>query len=141
MKIDMKLLLNWCCYYLFALIIGAIIVSNFFMLPVFISMDWTDPQTFIEVLRVILFWVIGIEFARLLLSYQTEIVIELMAFVVARKLLLVEDDMMSVTLGIVAIIVLFMVREYIVNKPSTPLQLTKPLTLAKVKQKANSDNP
>lgn len=107
--------LRWASYYFFALIFMAILVSNVSLLPVFLKLDWTNIQTFIEALRIILFWVIGIEFARLLIEYKTRIVIELLIFVIARKMLLMEDDIYAVAVGSVTIALLIVVWHYLQN--------------------------
>lgn len=113
MKKICQKLVEYISYYIFFLIIAAIIVSNIFTLPVFVTLDWSNIQTLIEVMKVILFWIIGIEFARLLLEYRTALVIELLVFVVARKLLFVEDDFSSVFIGVAIIIALFLVLRFI----------------------------
>lgn len=108
-----SLLLKWLTYYFFFLIVAAVVVSNIAFIPVFLALDWGNIQTFVEVLRVILFWVIGVEFARLLIEYKSEIVIELLIFVIARKLLLLDDDIVSVSLAAFTIVVLLLSLAYI----------------------------
>lgn len=113
MKQFCQTIVEYVSYYIFFLIIGAIVISNIFTLPVFVTLDWSNIQTLIEVMKVILFWIIGIEFARLLLEYRTTLVIELLVFVVARKLLFVEDDFSAVFTGVAIIIALFLILRFI----------------------------
>ena len=113
-----KLILQGFSYYFFFLIVLAIVISNIYTIPVFLTLDWSNIQTLVEFLRVALFWVIGIEFARLLIEYKTEIVIELLVFVLARKILLLEDNVPMVSLGAVTIILLMIVRHLLVKRES-----------------------
>lgn len=113
-----NIILRYFSYYFFFLIIVAIVVSNIYTIPVFTTLDWSNIQTLVEFLRVALFWVIAVEFARLLIEYKTEIVIELLVFVLARKILLIEDNVPMVALGVVVIILLMMVRHLLVKRQS-----------------------
>lgn len=118
-----SIVLTWATYYLFFLILAAIVVSNVAFLPVFTSLDWSNIQTFVEVLRVILFWAIGIEFARLIIEYKPEIVIELLIFVIARKLLLIEDDIIGVSVASLVIAILLITLTFI-QHPNTKSMFT-----------------
>ncbi|MFW6210282.1 MAG: hypothetical protein ACOC4E_02200 [Patescibacteria group bacterium] len=113
-----NIILRYFSYYFFFLIIVAIVVSNIYTIPVFVTLDWSNIQTLIEFLRVALFWVIAVEFARLLIEYKTEIVIELLVFVLARKILLIEDNVPMVALGVLMIILLMLVRHLLVKRQS-----------------------
>tara|TARA_B100000678_G_scaffold246662_1_gene219599 strand:- start:194 stop:463 length:270 start_codon:yes stop_codon:yes gene_type:complete len=53
---------------------------------------------------------IGVELARLLLSYSLDTVIELLAFVIARKMVLLEDAFVELILGASALMVLFIAK-------------------------------
>lgn len=122
-----SLLLKGAAYYFFFLIVAAIVISNVAFVPVFLALDWGNIQTFVEVLRVILFWVIGIEFARLLIEYKPEIVIELIVFVIARKLLLLDDDIVQVSLGALTIVALLFSLAYMKFVQKNGFQLKKSL--------------
>lgn len=100
-------------YYLLALLAIGFVVSNFYVIPTLFDLDWTNIQSFIEFLRVILLWVIAIEVGRLLIDYRTEIIFELLIFVVARKILLLENDYISLFIGIVSVVLLLLVREQV----------------------------
>lgn len=93
-------------YYLVGLILVAFVASNIFIIPTFFTLDWSNIQSFIEVVRLILFWVIALELVRLLLEYKSEIVVELLVFVIARKLLLLEHDFFSLFIGAATIVFL-----------------------------------
>ena len=100
-------------YYLLGLLAIGFVVSNISVIPTLFDLDWTNIQSFIEFLRVILLWVIAIEVGRLLIDYRTEIIFELLIFVVARKILLLENDYVSLFIGIVSVVLLLLVREQV----------------------------
>ena len=100
-------------YYLVFLLLGAFVLSNIFVIPTLLSLDWSNIQSFIEIVRLILFWVIALELIRLLLEYRSEIVIELLIFVITRKILLLEHDFFSLFIGVASIIFLIILRFWI----------------------------
>jgi len=105
-------------YYLVGLLVMAFVLSNVFILPTFLTLDWSNIQSFIEVVRLILLWVITLELIRLILEYKSEIVIELLIFVVARKVLLLEHDFFALFIGVASIIFLLALRFWILEKRS-----------------------
>jgi uncharacterized membrane protein (DUF373 family) len=103
-------------YYLVGLLLLAFVASNLFILPTFLTLDWSNIQSFVEVVRLILLWVITLELIRLILEYKSEIVIELLIFVVARNVLLLEHDFFSLFVGVACIIFLLALRFWILEK-------------------------
>lgn len=107
------LLIEWAQYYLLFIMIVAFVVSNVAVIPTLMNLDWSNIQSFIEFIRVILLWVIALEVARLLIDYRTEIIIELLIFVIARKILLLENDYISLFIGVVSVALLLLLRQHI----------------------------
>lgn len=103
--------LHWIQYYLLAVLAVGFVVSNIAVLPTLFDLDWTNIQSFVEFLRVLLLWVIALEVARLLVDYRTEVIIELLIFVVARKILLLEHDYVSLFIGITAVAILLLLKK------------------------------
>lgn len=95
----------------FVILIGTVVFSVV-SLHGFIFADWADPTTFIHFLQQALYIAIGIELGRLLLSYSLDTLVELLAFVIARKLLLLEDNFIGLALGILSLALLFGARHY-----------------------------
>lgn len=112
------LVIKWVQYYLVGLLLLAFVLSNIFILPTFFTLDWSNIQAFIEVVRLILLWVIALELVRLILEYKSEIVIELLIFVVARKVLLLEHDFFALFIGVASIILLIGLRFWMLEKRS-----------------------
>ena len=104
--------LHWVEILLGLIVVGAVLIMSWNQIVHLTTVDWTNFDTFIELLKVILQLAIGVEIARLLFSYSLETIIELAVFVVARKLLLLEDDFISLLLGIVALVILFAARHF-----------------------------
>lgn len=102
----------------------AVFASALGLLPDFIIADWGNQETFIELLKVILFLAIGVELARLLISYSLETLVELIAFVIARKMLLIEGDFVEVLLGTLSLALIFGARYYFLSKDETRRKLT-----------------
>ncbi len=101
------------------IVIVAVLVMTWNQMTVFLQADWTNIDTFIELLKTVLQLAIGVELARLLFSYSLETIIELAVFVVARKLLLLEDAFVSLLLGVISLVILFAAKHYFPEKVST----------------------
>tara|TARA_Y100000590_G_scaffold430005_1_gene543188 strand:+ start:408 stop:863 length:456 start_codon:yes stop_codon:yes gene_type:complete len=76
----------------------------------FALLDWTQLDSYRFMLERVLELAIGVELARLLLSYSLDTVIELLAFVIARKMVLLEDAFVELILGASALMVLFIAK-------------------------------
>lgn len=90
----------------------AVITFAIFNVEPLLQMDWGKSETFYEFLYRILLVVIGIEFVRMLLTHSIEAVLELLAFVVARKMLKPDLATIDVLMGIVGFVLLTGARRY-----------------------------
>lgn len=95
----------------FAVLLGTVAfgVTSLMRAP---SLDWSSAASFNGFLETVLVLAIGIELARLLLSYSLDTLVELMAFVIARKLLLLQHDFVGLILGIISLAILFGARHF-----------------------------
>lgn len=89
------------------IVIAGVLVFGLITLYQFTQIPWTELESYRFMLQRVLELAIGVELARLLLSYNLDTVVELLAFVVARKLVLLENDFISLLLGIIALTILF----------------------------------
>jgi hypothetical protein len=71
-----------------------------------IDMDWRSTETFYELVYRILLLVIGVELIRTLVTHDLTAVLELLAFVVARKMLKPELTTVDILLGVGAFVAL-----------------------------------
>lgn len=79
------------------------------------SRDWRTTAAFYEMVYRVLMLVIGIELARTLLTHDLEAILELLAFVVARKILKPEVTALDILLSVVAFIGLLAARKYLLQ--------------------------
>lgn len=74
-------------YFFAVMLLFIVFVSVVTSIGVFVQSDWSRNQTFYDLIYRILLLVIGLELARLLITHNLQSVIELIAFVIARKTL------------------------------------------------------
>lgn len=110
--------LHWIEIALGVVVLLAVAFMTFTQFQILFEMNWRDVETFLELLKTILQLAIGVEIARLLFSYSLETIIELAVFVVARKLLLLEGDFVSLVLGVISLAILFVVRHFFMEDDS-----------------------
>jgi len=90
----------------------AVIAMAYVSIIDIIALDWRSFDALLVVFERILYMAIGIEIARLLMSYCLDTLVELIAFVIARKILLIEGDYVGVLLSVIALIILFGARHF-----------------------------
>lgn len=74
-------------YFFAVLLLCMVFIAVVASVGVFIQSDWSLNQTFYDLIYRILLLVIGLELARLLITHNLQSVLELIAFVIARKTL------------------------------------------------------
>ena len=79
------------------------------------GMDWTAKETFYEFIYRALLIVIGLELVRMLITHSLAAVLELLAFVIARKMLKPDLTSLDVFLGVLAFVVLLGGRKYLMS--------------------------
>jgi len=84
-------------------------------IAVMISMDWTSTETFYEFINRALIIVIGIEFVRMLANHSIAAVLELLAFVIARKMLRPELSSLDIALSVGSFVALMAARHYLME--------------------------
>ena len=76
------------------------------------GMDWKETETFYELVYRVLLMVIGLELVRMLIVHDLSAVLELLAFVTARKVLKPDIEAVDIVLAIVAFVALLGARRY-----------------------------
>ena len=109
------LILHWFEITLGIIILFAVTIVTINQIVEFLQADWSQVSVFMDALKIVLQIAIGIEVARLLFSYSLNTIIELAVFVVARKLLLIEGDFVSLLAGVVSLVILFAARHFFIN--------------------------
>ena len=82
------------------------------------SMDWRTSAAFYEMIYRVLLLAIGLELVRMLVVHDLIAVLELLAFVVARKMLKPDLVALDILLAVVAFVALLVARHLIVAAPS-----------------------
>jgi hypothetical protein len=80
---------------------------------VLIEMDWRSTETFYELIYRLLLLVIGVELIRTLVTHDLAAVLELLAFVVARKMLKPDITSLDIFLGAGAFVGLLAARRFL----------------------------
>lgn len=80
--------------------------------------DFTDIsalsyESFKEFLKYILMLVVGVEFVLMLLTHSIDRIVELVVFVIARKMLVYGSSMLDMVLGSIAVAVVFATIKYL----------------------------
>jgi len=86
-----------------------------------VGMNWHDTATFYELIYRVLLMVIGIELVRTLLTHSLEAILELLAFVVARKTFKADVDAFDIFLCALAFVALLAARHFFLRQGQTIL--------------------
>lgn len=79
------------------------------------GMDWTAKETFYELIYRVLLLVIGLELVRMLITHSLAAVLELLAFVIARKMLKPDLTSIDIILSVLAFVVLLGGRKHLMS--------------------------
>jgi hypothetical protein len=83
---------------------------------VMVTMDWRETDTFYDLIYRILLLVIGLELARTLVTHDLMAVLELLAFVIARKMLKPDLEALDIVLGVTGFVALLAARRYLMGE-------------------------
>ena len=96
-----------------ALFVGVVTFSVNSVLAL-VGMDWRETATFYELIYRVLLLVIGVELVRTLVTHDLRAVLELLAFVIARKLLKPDLSTLDILLSVAAFVGLLAARRFFV---------------------------
>ena len=124
MKIDFEKLFNpivrWFEKILAIAVLASVIVAavkgGFYLA----GMDWTAKETFYELIYRMLLLVIGLELVRMLITHSLAAVLELLAFVIARKMLKPDLTATDIILSVLAFVALLVGRKYLMSLSCFP---------------------
>lgn len=94
-----------------AVVIGVLMYSLQSII-VLVGMDWALTETYYELINRVLAIIIGLELVRMLISHSIAAVLELLAFVIARKMLKPDLHSVDVMAGVLAFVALMAARHY-----------------------------
>src|SRR5262245_11702563 len=87
-------------------ILGGILVFGLRSTPTLAATDWRLTETFYELIYRVLLLVIGVELIRTLVTHELRALLELLAFVVARKMLKPDLAVLDILLSVLAFVAL-----------------------------------
>lgn len=90
------------------------------------GMDWRASETLYEFIYRALLVVIGLELARMLVTHDLNAVLELLAFVIARKMLKPDLASEDIVLGVLGFVALLFARRFLPS--GVPLSETKAIS-------------
>ncbi len=93
-------------------IVAGIIAYGYASTVALLNMDWGESETYYELIYRVLLIVIGLELARTLITHDLGAILELLAFVVARKTLKPNVDAFDIFLCALAFVALLAARYY-----------------------------
>lgn len=111
-------LVGWCERIIsLALLVG---VLCFFLatMRVALGLDWSAMATLHEIGQRVLLMTIGLELVRTLISHELSSLVNLLSFVIARRMLEPETAFWEVPLGVAAFAALMATRRYLLNGAS-----------------------
>lgn len=111
-----KLFGTWLERLLAAGIVAGIIAYGIASAGDLVLMNWHDSATFYELIYRVLLMVIGIELVRTLLTHSLEAILELLAFVVARKTFKADVDAFDIFLCALAFVALLAARHFFLRE-------------------------
>ena len=113
-----KTVARWLERALAAAILVAVIAFAFGSASVLAGMDWHDTETFYEMIYRVLILVIGVELIRTLVTHDLAAVLELVAFVIARKLLKPDLTALDILLSVLGFVALLAARRFLLPPSS-----------------------
>jgi hypothetical protein len=84
------------------------------------AMDWRLTETFYELIYRVLLLAIGVELVRTLVTHELGAILELLGFVVARKMLKPDLAVLDILLSAVAFVALLAANRFLLSTPSRP---------------------
>jgi len=109
------ILVKWFERALALLVLIGVIISAATGLLYLVRQDWTSTETFYELIYRVLLLVIGLELARMLVTHSLVAVMELLAFVIARKMLKPDLTAADIALSVLAFVALMAARRHLID--------------------------
>jgi hypothetical protein len=95
-----------------------VIAHTIFSGIVLSGMDWRLTVTFYDLVYRVLLLVIGLELVRMLVVHDLMAILELLAFVIARKMLKPDIVALDIVLAVIAFVALLAARRYLLTVPT-----------------------
>src|SRR5262245_6738647 len=110
----------WIEQLLALVILGGVLVFGLRSTQTLAAMDWRLTETFYELIYRVLLLVIGVELVRTLVTHELRAILELLAFVVARKMLKPDLTVLDILFSVLAFVALIAANHYWLSPSVTP---------------------
>lgn len=98
-----------------AVVLVAVAIYCIASVEVMMQMDWSRTETLYELIYRALVAVIGLEFVRMLVTHSVNAVLELIAFIISRRMLKQDMTSLDMVINVVAFVTLLIVRYFFVR--------------------------
>ncbi len=115
-----KTIAVWIERLLALVILGGVFVFGLRSIQTLAAMDWRLTETFYEMIYRVLLLVISVELVRTLVTHELRAILELLAFVVARKMLKPDLGVLDILLSVLAFVALLVANHYWLSNPLPP---------------------
>lgn len=106
-------LMTWFERFLALIVLLGILAYGAGSAAALVQLDWRQNETFYELIYRVLLLVIGLELIRMLLTHELYAILELLAFVIARKMLKPESTSVDIALSVLAFVALVAASRYL----------------------------
>jgi hypothetical protein len=104
--------IRWLEMGLAALVLVGVLAAAVSSLRELLGLDWTQAETFDRLMSRVLFIAIGLELARMLVVHSLRAILEMLAFAIARNMLLPDRTAIDIVLGAVGFAILLAASRY-----------------------------
>jgi hypothetical protein len=108
----------WIERLLAVVILGGVLVFAVTSTQVLAGLDWRLTETLYELVYRVLLLAIGVELARTLVTHDPRAILELLAFVVARKMLKPDLSVLDILLSVLAFVALLAANRFLLPASS-----------------------
>ena len=108
-------LIRWLEIGLAALVLVGVLAAAVSSVRELLGLDWSQAVTFDRLMSRVLFIAIGLELARMLVVHSLRAILEMLAFAIARNMLLPDRTAVDILLGAVGFAVLLAAGRYFLN--------------------------
>lgn len=112
-------LLKWFEALLALMVFSGVVVYSVGSIETLVVMDWRTTETYYELIHRVLLLVIGLELVRTLLVRDLVTIIDLLAFVIARKMLKPDLAAVDISLSVLAFVSLLIARRFLIVTSAT----------------------
>jgi hypothetical protein len=115
-----RVLVKWLERLLALAVLAGIVLYAIGSVQTLTGMDWQNSEAFYELIYRTLLLVIGLELVRMLVLHDLMAALELLAFVIARKMLKPDLEALDIVLVVLAFVALLAARRFMLPEPSRP---------------------